>query len=306
MTVDIDDRDVATAVESLSSAAFTQRFVRAEGNGDAPVWMAPGGQPIEDHVGDRMDTFKKDVETVRLHHFHGGVLQRFDADTVLTIAGNRRLDPAPPAARDLFHVYGPDRDNLKDWKRYYRYAWKDKGPHAIVYSDDTQIVREGKLACSSYAYSGQSSYVIVGAGMLFRPQFGDAKISVRPSVQWLTSASFTGTESAPASATANLGIYIESWSQSGGGHYADRDRWIPVWSQNTQSYLTNLSAGGTATPFDGLCTEILAVTQRKYSIFVYVYLETSAAPPQQRNELRFVRIDMDATVPYVVVEETLV
>jgi hypothetical protein len=32
-------------------------------------------------------------------------------------------------------------------------------------------------------------------------------------------------------------------------------------------------------------------------------LETSAAPPTAQNELRYVGIDIDATVPYVVVEE---
>ncbi len=54
-----------------------------------------------------------------------------------------------------------------------------------------------------------------------------------------------------------------------------------------------------------MAAEILAVTQRKYAIFVYAYLETSAGPQQQKNELRFVTIDIDATVPYVVVEDKL-
>jgi len=131
-------------------------------------------------------------------------------------------------------------------------------------------------------------------------------VSIRPYVQWLTSASFTGTESTPASATANLGIYVESWQLSGGGHFVDRDLWIPVWSQNTQSYMTNAAAGGAATVSDGLTTEVLAVTQRKYAIFVYAYLETSAGPQQQKNELRFVTLDIDATIPFVVVQEKLI
>lgn len=306
MTDEIDERDVAAAVESLNSASFKRRFARTDCNVAVPEWKAPSGQPINEHVRDQMDRFRKDVETIRLHHFHGGVFQRFDATTMLTIAHHQLFEPVVPTARDLFHVYGPDGDNIKDWKRYYRYAWKDKGPHAIIYSNDTQIIREGKLACNSYAYSGQSSYALVGAGILFRPQFGDAKVSIRPYVQWLTSASFTGTESAPASATANLGIYVESWPQSGGEHFVDRDLWIPVWSQNTQSYMKNTTAGGVATVSDGLTTEILAVTQRKYAIFVYAYLETTAGPQQQRNEQRFVTLDIDATVPFVVVEEKLV
>lgn len=103
------------------------------------------------------------------------------------------------------------------WRRYYRYAWKDKGPNGILYSSDTQIIQEGKLACNSYAYSGQNSFALVGAGMFFIPEYGNAKISIRPYVQWQTTASFTGTESAPASAAAFLGIWVESWKRSGGG-----------------------------------------------------------------------------------------
>lgn len=306
MTDEIDERDVTATVESLNSASFKGRFIRTDCNVADPEWKAPSGQPINEHVRDQMDRFRKDLETVRLNHFHSGVFQRFEATTMLTIAHHLPFKPVVPTARDLFHVYGPDRDNIKDWKRFYRFAWKDKGTNAIIYSNDTQIIQEGKLACNSYAYSGQSSYALVGAGMLFRPQFGDAKVSIRPYVQWFTSASFTGTESAPASATANLGIFVESRPQSGGEYSVDHDLWIPVWSQNTKSYTTNTTAGGAATVSDGLATEIIAVTQRKYAIFVYAYLETSAGPQQQKNELRFVTLDIDASVPFVVVEEKLV
>jgi hypothetical protein len=142
--------------------------------------------------------------------------------------------------------------------------------------------------------------------MLFRPQFGDSTVNVRPFVQWLTASSFTGNDLIPASATASLGIYIESWSNSGGGHYVDRDYWIPVWSQNTQSYLVHQTAGGNATGVDGLTADFLAVAQRKYAIFIYVFLETTASPQQVRNEVRYVTLDIEANVPYVVVEETLI
>jgi hypothetical protein len=305
-TGEFSERDVTTAVESLDSASFKARFIRTDCNTANPEWKAPSGQPINEYVRHQMDRFKREVDVGRLHHFHSGVFQRFDSATMLTIAHHHLFEPAAPSARDLFHVYGPDRDNTMDWKRYYRYAWKDKGPNAIIHSSDTQIIQEGKLACNAYSYSGQNSYALVGAGMFFRPQFGDAIVSIRPYVQWLTSASFTGNDRAPASAAAYLGIYVESWAQGGGGHYVDRDHWITVWSQNTQSYLTNATAGGAATVGDGLATEILAVTQRKYAIYVYAYLETSAGPQQQRNEVRYVTIDMDALVPYVVVEEKLV
>jgi hypothetical protein len=306
---EIGERDVVTALESLNASPFRQRLLRAHGHSSSvadPVWKAPSGQPIAEHVRNQMDKLKKDVGTVQLHHFHGGVFQRFDSASILTVAHHHLFEPVAPAARDLFHIYGPDKNGTKDWTRYYRYAWKDKGPHAIIYSNDTQIIQEGKLACNSYSYSGQSSYALVGAGMFFLAKFGDAKVSVRPFVQWLTSASFTGTDSAPASAVASLGIYVESWARTGGGYFVDRDPWIPVWSQNTNSYLVNQTAAGAATAGDGLSTDFLASSLRKYAIFVYAFLETSAGAQQGRNELRYVGLDIDATVPYVVVEEKLV
>jgi hypothetical protein len=302
---EINERDVETAVGSLSSASFKARFIRTDRNAADPDWKTPDGRPIQEHVRDQMGEFKKEVDAVRFHDLHSGVFQRFDSATMLAIANHRLFEPVVPTARDLLHVYGPDRDNTRDWKRYYRYAWKDEGPHAITYSDDAQIIQQGRLACNSYSYSEQSSYALVGAGMFYRPQFGDAKVSIRPYVQWLTSASFTGNDPARASAAAYLGIYVESWAQSGGVHYVDRDHWINVWSQDTQNYMTGVPAAGAATVSDGLATEILAVSQRKYAIYVYAYLETSSGPRQQRNETRFVTIDIEATVPFVLVEEKL-
>ncbi len=305
---DIAEGDVATAVESLNSSPFRERLVRAHGTTSAvadPVWKAPSGKPIDEHVRDQMSGLKKDVESMQLHHFHGGVFHKVESATTLTVAHHQLFKPVPPTPRDLLHVYGPDKNATNDWTSFYRYAWKDKGPHGILHSTDTQIIREGKLVCNSYSYSGQSSYALVGAGMFFLPEFGDATVNIRPYVQWLTSASFTGNDSAPASATAHLGIYVESWARTGGAHHVDRDYWIPVWSQNTTSYVVGQTAGGSATASDGLSTDILAVSQRKYAIFVYVYLETSAGAQQTRNEQRFVGLDIDATVPYVAVEEKL-
>ncbi len=303
---EFDKRDVATANKSLNSATFKGRFIRTDRNIPDPDWKINDGQTVNEYVRIQMNRFRDEVKTLAFDKFPGGVFQKYDANTILTIAHHHFPELVAPTARDLLHVYGPDRDNLKDWTSYYRYAWKDKGPNGIIYSTDSQIIREGKLACNSYAYSGQSSYALVGAGILFRPLFGDSVINIRPYVQWLTSASFTGTENSRASATANLGIYVESWPVTGGAHYVDKDYWIPIWSQNTQNYLTNTTSGGTATVADGLTTEILAVTQRKYAIFVYAYLETSADPQQHQNELRFVTLDIDATMPFVVVQEKLV
>jgi len=311
ITSEIDERDLKNAVESLNSASFKTRFIRTDCNAADPVWKAPNGQAIHEHVRDQMDAFKKDLGDLRSQPFQNGVFQRSHSGTMFNVAYNQLFQPFVPAARDLLHLYGPDRDNNKDWRRDYRYAWKEEGPHAIIYSTDTEIIQQGKLACNSYSYSGQNSFALVGAGMFFVPQsqpftlVGSAKLIIRPYVQWLTSASFTGNDSAPASAAAHLGIYVESWERNGGLHHVDRDHWITVFSQNTQSYIVNATAGGAATVGDGLSTDVLAVNHRKYYIFVYVWLETSADSQQQRNEQRFVTIDIDATIPFVVIEEKI-
>jgi hypothetical protein len=301
---EITEKDVKAAMKSLDSALFKERFIHTDCNVADPIWKE-GGKPINEYVQKQMSRFRKDVEPIGLTQFRDGVFQKFDSNSLLTIGYHNLAIPVAPRPSDLLHVYGPDSDNIKDWKKYYRYAWTDKGPNGIIYSTNPQIIREGKLSCNSYAYSGQSSFALVGAGMFFRPLFGDAKVSIRPYVQWLTSASFTGTESAPASAKASLGIYVESWNLDGTGYFNDRDFWIPVWSQNTTSYLTHVTAGDATTSTDGLSQEVLCVAQRKYAIFVYVYLETTAGPQQGKNELRFVTLDIDATVPYVAVEEKL-
>ena len=301
----ITEKDVKAAKKSLDSASFKERFIRTDCNVADPVWKASNGKPISDYVKKQMNQFRKEVEPIGLTKFRGGVFQKYDLNSLLTIGYHGLNVPVAPKPRDLLHIYTPDRDNIKDSKKYYRYAWTAKGPNGIIYSTDPQIIREGKLACNSYAYSGQSSYALVGAGMFFRPLFGDSTVEIKPYVQWLTSASFTGTESAPASAVASLGIFVESWNLDGTGYFNDRDFWMPVWSQNTQSYMTHLTADGTTNVTDGLSQKILTVSQRKYAIFVYVYLETTAGPQQGKNEQRFVTIDIDATVPVVVMQETL-
>ena len=40
--------------------------------------------------------------------------------TLLTVVRQRLFEPFVPTPRDLLHLYGPDRANIKDWKQYYR------------------------------------------------------------------------------------------------------------------------------------------------------------------------------------------
>jgi hypothetical protein len=300
---EFDDRDVARAVESLQRGAFRSRYVRTDCQSPDPDWTTEAGQRIDDHVRQEMDRLKRDVGVLNVQDLSGYAFHRFTDQTTLVLDGHHLGDVVAPTAADLLHVYGPDRDNTGDWSRYYRYAWHDKGPNGIIFASDADTIRHGRVACNSYAYSGQSSFALQGAGLFFQPQFVNETVSIRPYVQWATSASFTGATGIDASARAMLGIYVESWTGvPGEGYFLDHDEWITVFALDTQSYKTGVNVGGAATVGDGLTLEMLAVGQRRYHIFVYAYLDTTAGPARG-NDYRFVTIDVEATIPYVVVEE---
>ncbi len=263
----------------------------------------PEGDELAGRARTEMEHFRRDLEAFDVQHVHGNVFQRFSDASRLTVAGLHWLDRAAPQPRPRLHVYGPDRDDVRDADRYYRYAWRDHHVWGRVSSTEQEIVRQGRLSVWANAYSEQSSYALAGAGLFFRPA-RDTMLSIRPYVQWTSYASFTGTERTPASAVAQLGIFVQSRAAGGGLHHVDRDHAVTVYAQTTQGYSVGDSAGGAATVGDGLATEVLAVRQRRYSIFVYALVETSAAPRRARNETRYVMLELDATVPFVVLEET--
>lgn len=303
-TLEADEREIATALQSLRSPAFKSRFISTDSNPSDPEWIMDG-LPVDAHVKSLVGKYKNEIEGNHLKDFHTSSFEKFNASTLITSAHHRLYPPVIPAPRDLFHVYGPDKDNTRDRERYYAYAWKDEGPHAIMYSDDIMIIRQGALECNSYSYSGQNSYALVGAGLFFTPKYGASRISIRPYVQWQTYASFTGVSGPMASATANIGIYVESWKTGNSEVLNESDIWVQLWHRNTGQYTAANTAGGTATVMDGLTCNVNTIPQRKYAIYVYAWIETSAGPQEQKNEYRFVTLDIEAKVPYVVVEEKL-
>jgi len=108
ITSEIDERDLKNAVESLNSASFKTRFIRTDCNAADPVWKAPNGQAIHEHVRDQMDAFKKDLGDLRSQPFQNGVFQRSHSGTMFNVAYNQLFQPFVPAGRNL--LYGPDRD----------------------------------------------------------------------------------------------------------------------------------------------------------------------------------------------------
>ncbi|MFH8253233.1 hypothetical protein ACH3VR_22900 [Microbacterium sp. B2969] len=303
--VGITDEDVERAVSRLGDAPFTARFVRTDCQAETPAWLTEAGEPIRDHVSGLRESFKGEVAGYGVRDLEGTTFAKTVGDTRLIAAAGRIFEPYVPTASDLLHVYGPDRDGTKDWRRYYRYAWRQEGPHGTIYSTEDDIIRRGRLMSITDSYSGQSSYMIAGAGMFYVPAWGDANVTVHPYVQWQTESSFTGQQT-PATSKALLGIYVESWSRtSGAGYVADRDQPITVYSQSSSGYAVDVAAGGAATQDDGLTTTFVATPSRKYHIFVYTYGETTASSEHEKNNFRYVNIDIDATVPYVLVQEEL-
>jgi|GEM_PF-1713885 len=300
---EITESDIKSAVKSLKSASFKSRFIRPGRDSGIPVMEGSNRESVKALARKKMEDFREDVKSAPMRNFHNGVYQKFETNTLASIAHNHWADIVTPKARKSLWIYNPDRDNTRDWKRYYRYAWKSRSLGGTIFSKDADIIQRGMLSCSAHSYSGQNAYAMAGTGIFYRPQRGDAKVNIRPYVQWLTNSSFTGDTGIPASAAAYIGIYVNSWGPDGGLHHVDRDYWIRVWSHNTRGHITGFGAEGTAAVADGLATEFLAVKQRKYSIFAYVYVETSAEPRQQKNHSRFVVLDIDATVPFMVLEE---
>ncbi len=97
----IGERDVKTAVESLTVASFNSRFIRTGCNAADPKWKSPSGQPIQKYIRNQMDGFRKDVLPVRGQRLHGGVFQKINSSTILTIAYHNLFKPVIPTARDL-------------------------------------------------------------------------------------------------------------------------------------------------------------------------------------------------------------
>ena len=60
-----------------------------------------------------------------------------------------------------------------------------------------------------------------------------------------------------------------------------------------------------AVQFDRAHQRVDAVPGRRYGIYVYAWLETNGGAPRGGGPLGYSRIEIDASVPFVVAEETL-
>lgn len=304
---DISSEDVDLALAPLRSDEFRRRLMRdtPAAVSDARPWQTPAGESIDTYIRSKADAFRKEMDARTGNLLRGGTFDVRTSDAMISIFRAGFGEQVALAPRDLLHVYGPDRDNTGDWSRYYRYSWTDKG---ISGYPPEANVQTGRLDVEPYTYDGAAGS-LAGVGMLFVPQLTDCLLNIRPYVKWESLVSLTHTQWPPdtsdkpfASAIGHLGIFVQSWARTGGSPYVDRDHWIDVWSYGGKNiYISQQWAADDATVSDGLGTEFLAGSHRKYAIYVYEWVEANAERLSERSSFATARMTSD--VPYVVVEE---
>lgn len=306
----LDNHDIEHVIETIGRRLRERHGTPAAHSVRDPDWTAEDGRPIASVVREHVERFRDSMSGLPLRDFHGSVLQRVTDGVLVTGVEHIGFRP-PPEPRDLLHVYGPDRDGTRA-RRSYRFAWTDGSVGgSIVYAKAPQIIGQGLLQANAYAYSGQAAFAVTGAGMLFVPEHGAARVSVRPYLPWRTTASFTHSrwdeepEATSASVSCLLGILVESWRPGDAVVAQEQDAWITAYAHSTTDWLRDVPSGGTATVGDGLATDFVAVPGRRYAIYVYAWLEASASPQVHKNQSRFCTIDVDASAPFVVAQETL-
>lgn len=301
----LDDRAIEMLTASMDETAFRRRAIIRAAAGPPVEEQARDGRPVPIFVAERLDRFRESLNPVLHagHALHDAVFHTVVDELDLTIGGHLKPE-AKPEARDLLHVYGPDRDGTGE-RRYYRWAWLDHSDHVPAFSTTAPtIIRSGRLAGSCGVYGGQWAFSVGGAGMLFVPEHGAARVAVRPYMPWLALTSFNH-YAVGASVVCFLGILIESW-RPGQAVVQERDHFMPVVARSsTEGYLLDSETSGTEASSTGLQTDFVAVPGRRYGIYVYAWLETNGGAAGAGGPLAYSRIEIDASVPFVVAEETL-
>jgi len=299
----IGDDEIEMLVGSLGRTALRRRAIIAAASGPAVEEQLLDDRPVPDAVAERLDRFRQTLVPLTHLDLRGAVMHKVSDGLDLTMSGWFEA-MARPEPRDLLHVYGPDRDATGE-QRYYRWAWLDHSTYASAFSTTgPAIVRSGRLAGSCGVYWGQWAFSVGGAGMLFSAKHGASRVSVRPYVPWVALTSFNH-YSIGASVVCHLGILVESWRPGDAQTQQERDHFITVVQRTSaEGYLFDSETSGTAVSSEGLVTDFVAVPGRRYAIYVYAWLETNGGAVGS-GPLGYARIELDASVPFVVAQETL-
>jgi hypothetical protein len=301
----IEPGELEMLVTSIDRTALRRRQLIGAAPGRAIDERHVDGRPMPVHVAEHLDRFRASVSPIMRLDLHDVLLHTVTDGLHLTIGGLLKPEPQPEP-RDLLHVYGPDRDSTGE-RRYYRYAWLDHSQYGSPFStSDSAIVRSGRLSGVCGVYWGQWAYSVAGAGMLFIAEHGPARVDVRPYVPWLALTSFNH-HTIDASVRCDLGILVESWKPGdAGSFFQERDQSVTVVQRSsTEGYLLDSETAGTGGPTAGISTDFVAVPGRRYAITVYAWLETNGGRTGGDGPIGYSRIELDASVPFVVAEETL-
>lgn len=301
----IDDAELELLLATMERTALPRRTRISAASGPPIDERQLDGRPLPLHVAEQLDRFRASLNPVMHLDVRDLTLHTVTDGLDLTIGG--LLQPAsPPDPRDLLHVYGPDRDSTGE-RRYYRYAWLDHSEYGSAFSTGSSaIVRSGRLSGGCGVYWGQWAYSVAGAGMLFIAEHGAARVSVRPIIPWIALTSFNHF-TIDASVRCDLGIIVESWKPGDpDSFFQERDASVTVVDRSsTEGYLLDSETGGTGGPAAGVSTDFVAVPGRRYAIYVYGWLEVNGGRTGGNGPIGYSRIELDASVPYVVAEETL-
>lgn len=303
---DIDDAEIEMLLASMGQHAFPRRKMITAAAGPPLQEQLVDDRPEPHRTAERLDRFRASLSPMlRAGHdlrdarFHS-VIDGLD----MTIDGMFDVASAPEP-RDLLHVYGADRDNTGE-RRYYKYAWLDHGGYSSTFTTSSQaIIRSGRLAGACGVYEGQWGYSLGGAGMLFIADHGAARVSVRPYLPWVALTSFNH-DTVNASVRCSLGILVQSWRPGDAQTVQEVDHVVRVVGRSSsEGYLYDSETSGIGIPSSGLQTEFVAVPERRYGIYVYAWLETLGGAAGGSGPIGYSRIEIDASIPFVVAEETL-
>ncbi|WP_347755423.1 hypothetical protein [Agrococcus sp. ProA11] len=202
----IDDDELEQLLASMDRTAMPRRAGIRSAAGPPVDEQLHDGRTVPLHVAEHLDRFRDRVNPALRLDLHAVIVHSVVDGLDLTIGGWLRPKP-PPEARDLLHVYGPDREGTGE-RRFYRFAWLDHSQYGSPFTTaGPAIIRSGRLGGACGVYWGQWAFSVGGAGMLFVAEHGPARVSVRPHIPWLALTSFNR-YTIGASVRCSLGILV--------------------------------------------------------------------------------------------------
>lgn len=209
-------------------------------------------------------------------------------------------------ARELLHVFGPDRAGTGG-NDFYALQWTSIDPFAGTGSFARADRRNGIIGAGHYTTGGWLR-AYAGVGVRIVPMIGAGFLSVRPYVNWsgndiLQHRVFDPqlNEQRWAVAEGSIGIVVQSEVVAGGDFRTDAILWQKAWRRAELNPQGASDHDGTISTATGLAIDVAATSARRYSVWIVCKAAVFADPGfavATRSS-----IAMNCDVPFVVVEE---